>query len=105
MHGRVVFLRFQMGEDFGRHAEFRRQAFFQQRRQPMCLADGHGVREQQVHFDELPIPRCAVANTVILQSQFAANGIQLVTDLLYRSDYFASLRQTLPGALRLNTGR
>jgi hypothetical protein len=42
---------------------------------------------------------------VILQSQFAANGIQLVTDLLYRSDYFASLRQTLPGALRLNTGR
>src|ERR1022692_2620846 len=80
MYSRVVFRRLQMGEYFRRHAEFLRQTFFQQRRQSMGLADGHQVRKQQMDLDDLSVSRCAVAHTVILQTQFTADDIQLATD-------------------------
>src|SRR5271169_6175486 len=81
MYGGVVFHRFQMREDFCRHAELLGQALFQQSCQSMRIADGHCVREEQVYLDDLPIPRSTVANTVILQTQLATNGIQLATYL------------------------
>src|SRR5664279_955313 len=80
MHGRVVFCRLQMRKHFRRHTELLRQALFEQRRQAMRLADRHGMREQQVYLNDLPIPCSAETYTVILQSQVAANGIQLAPD-------------------------
>src|SRR5208283_675235 len=40
----------------------------------MRFADGHGAREQQVHLDQLPVSGGTEAHTMILQSQFTADG-------------------------------
>jgi hypothetical protein len=36
--------------------------------------------KQQVHLNKLPVPGCTKTHTVVLHSQLAAQGIQLVPD-------------------------
>ena len=41
-----------------------------------------GVGKQQVYFDDLAVSRSAVADAVIVNAEFAADGVQLVANLL-----------------------
>ena len=78
----VVFQGFQVGDHFCRPAQFHRQTFFERSCQSMRLPDRRRLREQQVHFNEIPVSRGAAAHAMIMHSKFVADCVELLADLL-----------------------
>ena len=48
----------------------------------MCFSYGGCVGKQQVHFDDLAVSRGGVADAVVVNGEFTADGVQLIANLL-----------------------
>ena len=48
----------------------------------MGFSYGCGVGKQQVYFDDLAVSRGAVADAVVVDTEFAADSVELIANLL-----------------------
>ncbi len=81
MNVRVVFQGFQVSHNLGGNSQFGGEPLLQNCREAVSLANRSQTREQQMHFDDLPVSRGAKTNPVILNAQFRANYVESVADI------------------------
>src|SRR5271166_2385193 len=70
----------------------------------MRLSYGCAVWEKQVYFDDLPVSRRAIADAVVVQTKFAADGVQLLANLSARG-WIRVVEQADSGAPRQPSSR
>src|ERR1039458_3740805 len=70
-----------MGDDFGRHSQIGGQALFENGGEGMGIADRCEAREQKVNLDDLAIAGGSEADTVVLNIEFIAEGVEALANL------------------------